>query len=997
MRYRNIVLPLLLIALLNGCGEMTERTPHEISQTQEPIYDTNTTNTPHDTNLSESRHDTTDTEEPPKEDRGEADPVVQTQQDRLLYATYHPDQDIAMLYGEATQGSQSDYQYYQPASYAIDGKATTYNHTSGNDKENWLQIALPSGTKIHKVVVTSRQGFSKRLEGAKVYLSNTPYSGNLDGEMVQRLQATTQPQTLLFDPPKVYQYLLIKAEAGHPLHLSSVNLYGTLVENPSIQPHSQRYLIAYTTPKGKEITTIQAKDLQHDTLHYTLNVGVPFRIDDQGHLFVSGRLQPDSVYHLTVGVSDGKSRSTTQFEVVTTAVDALTHALQTGDTSGVTKAILMEAFDKAIIQHYADNPTYMMIKEGIDNFYNGKVGVTFSECSTTYKHLKSLPNDGTCISDNDFVTALPLIHERLVAIEKKKLPFKAIEDEPLQLLVLLGDKYRQEVSFDGDPQERGEQPFLRSIFADYTVYSYRHYNPVQPDMGNYSRSHFPQVTRIDKTIHRKSRPPFRSTGLYAFPGETFSVTRTDTHKETAVTVFVGTLRPDATHIFNKYRRPRYTHGVRYPIAPGETLKITSCYGGPIELGFVRGVSQEVVLSFSHVGEHPYWQSAADDAKFQAALDANSFDWAELSTPGFEVHAKREKMQESIANWAKRNENSPKTDRYSVPTASNLANATIHFTSNYPFGLAGYHGKSIDPIEEVDRFAQNNGLSIREIDFVKHMNSDQAACGYGCSGNPYDAFWAFAPTGHGDIHEIGHSLQAGKFLLTIDDIKWGVHAATNPYAYYTKSKYYMETGAEPSCQGMLFGKAYKALNQAVASADRHRYMYEHYWKESGYAEQFMVALQSMMSIQQMGKEGTIAGEARIRFGWHLLTRVHVLLREFERVRTNEADWEHTKDALGFSSYTREEAKQLSNNDIMIILYSKAGYADFRAYWDMWGLPYSAKAASQIASFGYPSVPQRFFFSTADGYCKVDSYSQTDAVNPLDKLFAPVDGNITWGGN
>jgi hypothetical protein len=39
-----------------------------------------------------------------------------------------------------------------------------------------------------------------------------------------------------------------------------------------------------------------------------------------------------------------------------------------------------------------------------------------------------------------------------------------------------------------------------------------------------------------------------------------------------------------------------------------------------------------------------------------------------------------------------------------------------------------------------------------------MNADQATCGYGCSGNPYDAYWAFDPVGHGDVHEVGHNIE-----------------------------------------------------------------------------------------------------------------------------------------------------------------------------------------------------------------------------------------------
>ncbi|MCV5951156.1 hypothetical protein OFN94_40755, partial [Escherichia coli] len=80
--------------------------------------------------------------------------------------------------------------------------------------------------------------------------------------------------------------------------------------------------------------------------------------------------------------------------------------------------------------------------------------------------------------------------------------------------------------------------------------------------------------------------------------------------------------------------------------------------------------------------------------------------------------------------------------------------------NYPHVLAGFQGRGIDEVPYIIQYAQNQGWEIANIDMVKHMNADQATCGYGCSGNPYDAYWAFSPLGHGDLHELGHGLEKG---------------------------------------------------------------------------------------------------------------------------------------------------------------------------------------------------------------------------------------------
>ncbi len=33
------------------------------------------------------------------------------------------------------------------------------------------------------------------------------------------------------------------------------------------------------------------------------------------------------------------------------------------------------------------------------------------------------------------------------------------------------------------------------------------------------------------------------------------------------------------------------------------------------------------------------------------------------------------------------------------------------------------------------------------------------------GNPYDAYWSFSPLGHGDLHELGHGLEKGRFRFS----------------------------------------------------------------------------------------------------------------------------------------------------------------------------------------------------------------------------------------
>ena len=550
-----------------------------------------------------------------------------------------------------------------------------------------------------------------------------------------------------------------------------------------------------------------------------------------------------------------------------------------------------------------------------------------------------------------FLIGAERIRGLFTALDEQK---RAIFDENgstlAKLYILLADHYRQDVSYPMDKVRSDQMDYFKSLYSDYAVYNTRKIVPVQPDMGNFSRSDFSHITPVNKEVKLTSKVPFRSSGAYALPGQTFRVTRED-ESSVEVEIFVNSIRVGATHEYLKdgYTRPKFLQTAHVKIKPHETIEMTSLYGGPIQIGVDKN-EENLTFTFENVGEHPYWQSSADNDAFAQALDANAYDWAEISTESFEVHSTLEKMQQTIANMTDPEGDVTYTVDKDEATGADVAYAIQRYTANHPFGLAGYKGIGIDPIEEADSFAQEHNITVEIVDFVKHMNADQASCGYGCSGNPYDAYWAFAPLSHGDIHEIGHGLETKRFLFA----GWEGHALTNPYAFYTKSIYFKDTGKDPNCKSLPF----KDVFDGIKSGDMATF-----WTTSAWDDQVLFTIEAMMGVQAVHK---------LENGWHLLTRLHMLDRAFKRATLNSDSWESKKVSLGFGDYTRDEAKAINNNDWMLIALSVCGEMDFRDYLAMWGLPYSDKAAQQVASFGYEALPRDFFVpEEVDGYCKVNS--------------------------
>jgi len=516
----------------------------------------------------------------------------------------------------------------------------------------------------------------------------------------------------------------------------------------------------------------------------------------------------------------------------------------------------------------------------------------------------------------------------------------------LKILALLGDHYRMHTNFPMDRDRTPTVEFLKALFADFSAYQYRKQVGSWSDLGNFSRTDFSHITPTTRSVSHTSKKKFKSTGAYALPGQTVKATRNDTNA-VSVSVFINSLRDGSTHVFaeNGYKRPKFMQSQKIEILPGESIEFPSAIGGPIHLAY-DGNDVQIDVVFENVGEHPFWRDPADSSSFEHKLQLGNYDWAEIAAPSFEVHSTREKMIDSLNN-----------PMFGVNrgTPQQLVDATMQYVHNYPHVLAGFKGPGIDVVDEIHQFADKNGLSVENLDLVKHMNADQASCGYGCSGNPYDAYWSFSPIGHGDIHELGHGLERKRFRFS----GWPGHTSTNYYSYYTKSQYHKNTGNEPDCQALPFESQFNILQSSFAQADPAAYVKVNMWDSMGWSEGTAMVIQMMMAAQDNGA---------LIDGWHLLARMHIIERSYQLALKNDESWMAMRTGLGMGQYDRETARSMSAEDWLLIAVSHATGFDFRAYFDVWAHAYSNQAAAQVAAMMLPTMPLNFYVSSGDGYCK-----------------------------
>jgi hypothetical protein len=610
--------------------------------------------------------------------------------------------------------------------------------------------------------------------------------------------------------------------------------------------------------------------------------------------------------------------------------------------------LYLSAFNPSTLLNTLPSDT-AKIETLLTNFKNKSFNVDLTNCSN-----RTCPAESS--AQSEFFDGANVINTMFNNYNSQKINIFNLEGYRLnKLLILLADHYRQTANYPMDKLTTNTVDFFKSLYADYAIYNTRDINPIQPDMGNFSRSDFSHITPESAQVLLTSKPNFRSAGVYALPGQVFTVTRTD-NKQANTSIFINSLRHTATHIFDKngYNRPSFVQSDPIAISPGETIHFTSSYGGPIQIGFSQK-DIEVSFTFENIGRHPHWRTPADDDIFAQQMDKGDYDWAEIATEGFEVHSKLTKLRTSLAEsiW---------------PVASDFANATYRYTHNMVNVLAGFKGPGIDVVPEIHDFVTNRGLSIDTIDIVKHMNADQPTCGWGCSGNPYDAGWNFSPTNHGDLHELGHGIEKNSMRFE----GYGGHSNTNFYSYFSKSVYEEETAESSDCQALPFETIFNTLQASKLATDPTTYMQTNLDKE--WAAHHVLYIQLMMAAQA---EGTITN------GWYLYPRMHIWDREMSRFDNSDESWITGKVALGFDNYSRAEFLAMSKNERLYIALSEITQLDLTNWFAMYGFVLSDKAQVQVAEKGYKVLPQVFYTSTSTGYC-----------SSLTQSALPIDGTQVW---
>ena len=558
---------------------------------------------------------------------------------------------------------------------------------------------------------------------------------------------------------------------------------------------------------------------------------------------------------------------------------------------------------------------------------------------------------------SEFGSTADAIRTSLRALDEKSVALFSRPDYQMEkLLVLLGDKYRETVSYPMGKLSGGTS-FYRAYFSDMAAYMTRSYSSVAKNLGTFSNL-IPSSTpvlptqTVSVTLPQSGTRDYM-TGLYVMPGRTVKLTRTDAGAG-AVKFGVNMLR-DSTWVFNEpsgLERPTRLASARPALSVGQTVTITSPYGGPLYL-FVdaAGGAQTATVQMSGVISHPVLRNANDAAEVAAFSNdvlSTPTNWVGITTDTLTLHSTLDKFKQS-------------SQAYNNDMAKLVADTWTYMIKD-TYELAGFNSASgqYTLSANVRAFCQAKGWDCTGLqhrrDVMQHVIADKSSCGYGCSGNPYDQSWAFEPLGWGESHEIGHGLQ--KDRLKIYGARSG-EVSNNVYPMHKQIQFNQSaSGMAKPIVARAAGagkKAFGILQAGLASATPVATVYNAMWVAVGGGnaannDERVMFYRQLMEFARYYKSPSFSD------GWELFTLLSLLDRNID---ASASTWSPAlASSYGFGNYATAPTA-IDGNDFMVMASSFIIGRDMRPVFDLWGITYSATASAQVAAYGLSPAASYLF--------------------------------------
>lgn len=597
---------------------------------------------------------------------------------------------------------------------------------------------------------------------------------------------------------------------------------------------------------------------------------------------------------------------------------------------------------------------------------------------------------------NTFKTGADLLKNEIVYYDMNGIDiFKTKDVELLKTTILLGDKYRQEIDY---PIVRSEShEWFKAMFADWTVSYARTKNLAQPDLGNYivdnrdvakgqnAHYEYPETVTRSQISEVSSDHEWTTTGWYALPGQTVTLTRTgdDTHN-VAVKLYYGRDKTNRSYEGNYIKHLDMTTN-RIRIPPKGSVTFSTPYGAPIYLQHWNSRGEKISSNITATGiaEHPSITDFSDPnqlTRFEELLNNTQLPHVDLKAPASEQHLRRDRFTGAIGS--------------TYPNVAALLKGIKedHTETIYSLGAFKVQGKTLEESVASEAMAlckaklgaqdcTDETLHTRRG--IQHANYDQyAQCGIGCAGNPWDSAYAISPRGWLDNHEMGHNFQThllgAGYVSEENRNNWASYArrdgenSNNIFPYYVlwKGYYVVDGGTETILDSHTNSKDifyafmsdaanlnnengerviyYPSCSVAATGKTRH----ESIWAGNSYAENNGYRMSFYIQMALRADNLTMSDDSVLNTGFDIFPLLYQHARIYAKYTANADLWLANREKLGFELFDHTtphgDVSRISGNDFMLVSLSYMTGYDWTPHFELFGLRNSDLAKQQAAA-------------------------------------------------
>lgn len=664
----------------------------------------------------------------------------------------------------------------------------------------------------------------------------------------------------------------------------------------------------------------------------------------------------------------------------------------------------MQAKDLSIEEIKAPDPVLQSARQLLVDLESGNFNTSVLEgCKGNFMFGCSEP-----VFVESFKQGADWFRGGVVALDQNnKSPFTEPDLALMQSVLLLADKYRSTIDYPIEWNE--DQAWQQAMFGDWVISYARQKNPAQPDLGEYvidssqvfkgSNANYahPATVSEQKSIGVPYPDQWTTTGWYALPGQQITLTRNDSSPVVAeIKLNYHRSNTNRAYEHHVYRAPLELAQQRLKLAAGQSVTFTSPYGGPIYL-YLRGGegAQQVNVAANGVAKHPTITDFNDPeqiSRFTAEINSTTLPHVDLRTEQAEQHLRHDRLVGSLGT--------------EYPDIEALLDAIVHEHVNTVYTLAGFKVQGMSLGESLPEAVKARCLSLFGEDcldetlhtrtIIQHANYDQnAQCGSGCSGNPWDAAWNIDPRGWGDNHELGHNLQVNKLNVQYvteadrnDWTKYSSRAGENsnnifPYVVKWRTRYINGGNTIPSADGSHKGVFYAfmsdvagitdasgkrvVLNEGCQQIDEGEDRYTAAWANNAYAfnNNYRMAFYIQMALRADALQN---GPASMGNGFNIHPLLYLHGRIFDKYAASKELWEANRVRMGFGLFPYDGATQygggtvnsIPGNDFMLVSLSMLTKLDWRPHFDLLGLRYTDLAATQVQAMSFSgSLPMGLY--------------------------------------